>query len=146
MTAFLRWWIIFVLIIFGSAVCIFSGIVQKVNNGDITKISFLIYGIFMFFSVHTGYLTKRQKHKPTLGIFVSNSLLTLGIIGTVIGLIYSLSLSFVNIDPSNELQMREALGSISLGMSTALFTTATGLITSLILKIQLFNLGYGNGK
>ena len=88
----------------GTAISILTGLVEMINAGDITKISFLTYGIFMFFTVRIGYasygVSKSQINYSVskMGWFVSNILMTLGIIGTVIGLIYALATSFTGID------------------------------------------------
>ena len=71
---------------------------------------------------------------------MSDQILTLGMIGTVIGFIYMLSTSFTNIAVNDLSKMAEAIISMGTGMSTALYTTASGLICSFLLKLQLYNL------
>jgi flagellar motor component MotA len=73
--------------------------------------------------------------------FVSDMLLTIGMIGTVLGFIYMLGASFGEIRMDDVESVRSALVKMGAGMSTALYTTAAGLICSLILKLQLFLLG-----
>lgn len=151
MATFLRWWLFFSLILLGTGVGIFTGTAKMVNAGDITKLSFLTYAVFIIFTLRVGYasylLTKCQVRRDIskMGWFVSNILMTLGIIGTVVGLIYALSTTFVNLDPSNRVLMQSALVNMSKGMSTALFTTAMGLVCSLLLRLQLYNLDHGYG-
>ena len=48
---------------------------------------------------------------------------------------------FVGIDVGDVATVQQALSSMSTGMSTALYTTLSGLITSTILKLQYFRLG-----
>tara|TARA_B100001059_G_scaffold130868_1_gene130958 strand:+ start:722 stop:1366 length:645 start_codon:yes stop_codon:yes gene_type:complete len=69
------------------------------------------------------------------GFFVSDLLLKLGIIGTVIGFIIMLS-SLSAIDEMNLSKMNNLLLSMSTGMKVALYTTLTGLIGSILLSIQ----------
>ena len=69
------------------------------------------------------------------GFFVSDLLLKLGIIGTVIGFIIMLS-SLSAIDDMNLSKMNNLLLSMSTGMKVALYTTLTGLIGSILLSIQ----------
>ena len=69
------------------------------------------------------------------GFFVSDILLKLGIIGTVIGFIIMLS-SLSAIDEMNLSKMNDLLLSMSTGMKVALYTTLTGLIGSILLSIQ----------
>ena len=48
--------------------------------------------------------------------------------------------AFTGIDIANVASVQTALASMAVGMSTALYTTLTGLITSTILKVQYFRL------
>jgi flagellar motor component MotA len=69
------------------------------------------------------------------GFFISDLLLKLGIIGTVVGFIIMLS-SLSAIDEMNLSKMNNLLLSMSAGMKVALYTTLTGLIGSILLTIQ----------
>ena len=69
------------------------------------------------------------------GFFVSDTLLKLGIVGTVIGFIIMLS-SLSTIDEMNLSKMNNLLLSMSSGMKVALYTTLSGLICSILLTIQ----------
>ena len=53
--------------------------------------------------------------------------------------VFTSGTTFENIDVSNTQTLQDALASMARGMSTALYTTLTGLIASLIIKIQLVN-------
>lgn len=152
---FLRWWLFFSIIGVGTLMLFLSGIAPKINQGDITKLSFLIYGVFVIFTVRTGIDTYQlcketsndipEKRVTTylkrneVGWFVSDILLTIGMIGTVIGFIYMLSTSLSDVNTGSANNMQGALMQMSIGMSTALYTTAAGLVCSLLLKLQLFN-------
>ena len=149
----LRWWLFFTGASLGTVALFLSGIVHQVNEVDVTKISFLIYAVFVVFTIrvgiHTYHLCREDKitnrhvanyyKKSDIGWFVSDMLLTLGMIGTVAGFIYMLSSSFSEMDPKNVVSMQGVLAKMSAGMSTALYTTAAGLVCSLLLKLQLFN-------
>jgi len=149
----LRWWLFFAVASLGTVALYLSGVIQKVNQADFTKISFLIYAVFAIFTVRTGIQTYRlsmedkvtNQHiaiyykKSDIGWFVSDMLLTLGMIGTVAGFIYMLDTSFSEMDPQNVISMQGVLAKMGAGMSTALYTTAAGLVCSLLLKLQLFN-------
>ena len=69
------------------------------------------------------------------GFFMSDILLKLGIVGTVIGFIIMLS-SLSTIDEMNLSKMNNLLLSMSAGMKVALYTTLTGLVGSVLLSIQ----------
>jgi biopolymer transport protein ExbB/TolQ len=60
-------------------------------------------------------------------------------VGTVIGFIMMLS-GFATLDISEIDTVQALIKELGTGMSTALYTTLAGLICSLLLKIQYFNL------
>ena len=72
-----------------------------------------------------------------LGWFVADLLLSLGLLGTVIGFILMLG-PISDLDTSDQSAIRMALAAMSGGMAVALYTTLTGLIGGLLLKIQGF--------
>ena len=108
-------------------------------ESDATKISFIILGIFLFSSVWVGKITYAGEGNQNVGWFIAESLLGLGMIGTVTGFLLMLGTVFQKIDVSNSETLQNALSQMAMGMSTALYTTLIGLICSLILKIQLVN-------
>ena len=63
--------------------------------------------------------------------------MALGMIGTVTGFILMLGSSFESIDVLNTDSLKDTLTAMAIGMSTALYTTASGLISSLWLKTTL---------
>jgi hypothetical protein len=150
----LRWWLFFSITLLGIAALIFSGLILRVNQADVTKLSFVILTIFLIFTIRTGKETYRLSKEEELtehdialfyknsetGWFVSDILLTLGMIGTVAGFIYMLSTSFAEVNFESIGTVHGVLASMGTGMSTALYTTASGLICSLLLKLQLYNL------
>lgn len=146
---FLRWWLFFCLTILVATVSYYFGFFQELYNKDATKISFAIIAIYTLASMYVGKLTNNQRvgKEYHIGLnvswFISETLLTLGMIGTVAGFIVMLGDSFANINTANPETMKEALKSMALGMSTALYTTLVGLILSQALKIQLINLESG---
>jgi hypothetical protein len=151
-SSFLRWALLASSLGVVSVVLGAMGLFSRLNEGDITKITFLIYIAFVLFSARVGVLTWRYcsgrddnaacSQKAEMSWFASREFLTAGMIGTVLGFIYLLSAFFQGIDPDKAESMSLALGYMSGGMCTALYTTAMGLICSLLLKIQLFNLEY----
>jgi hypothetical protein len=145
---FLRWWLFFALIVLGILALFRYDMFRIVNAGDVTKLSFLIFCLFLFFTLYIGYYTY-QSCKTSISVFqaqietawfIADIFLTLGMIGTVIGFIYMLSTAFKGVDPNDVVQLKTSLLVMSTGMSTALYTTASGLICGLLLKLQLFNL------
>ena len=151
---FLKWWWFFTLIISLTVVLIGFGVHEDLWTQDKTKLSFLILGIFYGMTFHCGYESWKlsqlangdirklenldTRHEP--GWFASDVLLTLGLIGTVSGFILMLAGAFGNLNIANVSSVQSALANMAVGMSTALYTTLTGLITSTILKVQYFRL------
>jgi len=149
---FLRWWLIFVSLCLGSIAAYYFDLFQLVHESDFTKISFLIYFLFVIYTVFIGSITQKAGkilkkeefevlcRKNEHGWFVADILLSLGMIGTVVGFIFMLSTSFSGMSADNVKSLQAALSNMGAGMSTALYTTAAGLVCSLGLKLQLFNL------
>jgi len=151
---FLKWWWFFTLIISLTIVLIGFGVHEDLWTQDKTKLSFLILVIFYGMTFHCGYESWKlsqlangdirklenidTRHEP--GWFASDVLLTLGLIGTVSGFILMLAGAFGNLNIANVSSVQTALANMAVGMSTALYTTLTGLITSTILKVQYFRL------
>jgi hypothetical protein len=141
---FLKWWLMVCLIVVGIGFLVIYDVVTLVGQYDITKISFLISGLFCYFTIKIGIETYKPgkntyKNMKTADFF-AGKFFVLGMIGTVLGFIYMLYTCFNKLDVSNPALMQAALMQMSVGMSTALFTTAAGLICMLLLKLQLFNL------
>ena len=139
MKALLRWWLIFCLTILAGWIAIYFDIHKELYEADQTKISFLILTIFVLTSIWIGVITKLQDRTVELGWFIAEACLALGMIGTVTGFLLMLNGAFTQIDLSNPTTIQNSLINMALGMSTALYTTLTGLVCSLALKIQLVN-------
>ena len=142
---FLKWWLLFALAVAGSVLAYITGLFAQVNDADFTKISFLIYGLFIVFSIRCGINTAKIEEDQA-GWFMSDIFVSLGLIGTLIGLIYVFTTSLESVDVSQPQSMKAAISSMMSGMGTALYTTIIGLICSLLLKLQLFNLERGIGN
>jgi len=139
MKALLRWWLIFCLTILAGGIAVYFDIHKELYNADQTKLSFLILTIFVLTSLWIGWVTKMQDRTVEIGWFIAEACLALGMIGTVTGFLLMLNGAFAEIDLSNPTTIQTSLTKMALGMSTALYTTLTGLICSLALKIQLVN-------
>ena len=141
----LKWWLIFCLTLLGFGTLYYFNMHSQLYHADVTKLSFLIIIIFMFTSVWIGRKTYDLEttsvidDKIDVGWFIAESCLALGMVGTVTGFLYMLGTAFENIDITDATTLQDALASMAKGMSTALYTTLTGLIASLIIKVQLVN-------
>lgn len=77
------------------------------------------------------------KHGHIFGWFVADLLLSLGLLGTVIGFIFMLG-PISGLDASDQSAIKAALAAMSGGMAVALYTTMAGLIGGMLLKVQGF--------
>mgnify|MGYP001277793013 FL=1 len=145
----LKWWLIYCLTLLGFGTLYYFNMHSQLYYADVTKLSFLIIIIFIFTSVWIGRKTYELEitsvidDKIDVGWFIAESCLALGMVGTVTGFLYMLGTAFENIDITDATTLQNALSSMAKGMSTALYTTLTGLIASLIIKVQLVNYEVG---
>ena len=145
----LKWWLIFCLTLLGFGTLYHFNMHSQLYYADVTKLSFLIIIIFVFTSIWIGRKTYDLEStsviddKIDVGWFIAESCLALGMVGTVTGFLYMLGTAFENIDITVATTLQDALASMAKGMSTALYTTLTGLIASLIIKVQLVNYEVG---
>ena len=145
MSMFLRWWLLFCTSCAAMFTAYSFGFVDALLAKDITRLSFVILTVFFLSSIYVGWLTYQQSRgKSTeagtnIGWFITELLLALGMIGTVIGFILMLGGSFESLNISDTGSVKTALTDMAIGMSTALYTTLVGMVCSQILKVQLVN-------
>ncbi|MBI29049.1 MAG: hypothetical protein CFH21_01004 [Alphaproteobacteria bacterium MarineAlpha5_Bin11] len=99
----------------------------KRNNSENDKNNYILLDLF----------SDKLKGEVKIGSFISDSLFKLGLLGTIIGFVLMLQ-PISNIDSFDEISIKNALTSMSAGMSIALFTTLSGLIGGLLLKMQYY--------
>ena len=159
MKPLLRWWLFISLTIILTFAFYYFGLFAEVWDKDRTKLSFLIMFLFFFTSIHCGKETIKVSNalegnvseneiknidwrgNQEIGWFISDLVLTIGMIGTVSGFLLMLTGAFAGVDLNDEVAMKNVLEKMSKGMSTALYTTLFGLICGGLLKIQYFSLG-----
>jgi hypothetical protein len=90
-------------------------------------------------SVLIGALGDDLANRHALGHFLSDVLLKLGLLGTVVGFILML-IPLGEAGGFDAALMPRLLGAMSSGMSVALYTTFAGLVTSTLLKAQYYML------
>lgn len=82
-------------------------------------------------------LADRLRSREKLGLFVSESLLRLALLGTAVGFILML-VPIAGLSAFDAETLRKAMAGMSGGMATALNITVTGIGTALLLKLQYF--------
>ena len=134
----LKWYGIFCSSILMVFLCYYFGILHELYQTDFTKLSWVIIAIFFAMSIALGYkLHKKDVRTTDFGWFVAESMLSIGMVGTVIGFIYMLTTIFTGLDVQQVATVQQALSDMATGMGTALWTTLVGLIFSIIYKTQL---------
>ena len=158
MKPLLRWWLFVSIIIVITFAFTYFGLFVDVWDKDRTKLSFLIIIIFLATTIHCGKETLKVSNalagkiskeeinhfdwrgRQEIGWFLSDLVLTIGMVGTVAGFLIMLAGAFSGIDLTDEEAMKGVLERMAKGMSTALYTTLFGLICGGFLKVQYFNL------
>lgn len=84
-------------------------------------------------------LADRLRGSNAFGAFASDTLIKLGLLGTIIGFIIMLA-PIAGIDATDRAIMKSSMGLMSDGMAIAMYTTLAGLVGSILLKIQYYML------
>lgn len=153
--AFWKWWTVIVLTC-ASVVLVNQTVDLKfyVVDSDKTHLSLVILAIFAFVSAMIGYFNyyihfKNQSFNSdrfNLFWFASDAVLTIGMIGTLIGFQIVLTNGFAEFDNTSVEQMKKVISHVAIGMGIAIITTLTGLVCGLIMKYQLVMLDGENAK
>jgi hypothetical protein len=149
---FWRWWTLVVLVATAMVSAeVYLGVVDFVVTNDPTYISFGIFALFVISSFVIGsWCFQLQRgttiDKSSLGPlwFTSDALMSIGMIGTLLGFLMVLTSAFADVDTSDVEAMQEVIGQLATGMGTALLTSLVGLISSTLLKVQLVMLDTAN--
>ena len=141
MKDFLYWWLIVCMVGTGSYITHTMGWLVPLYTNDLTYITFLITVLAGLTTLSLGYKFKVPARAAAVDVdiewFVSDVVLTLGMLGTIIGFMIMLEGTFSSIEFNDTDSIRQALSSMSQGLFTALNTTLIGLVSSIILKVQL---------
>jgi hypothetical protein len=84
-------------------------------------------------------LADRLRGSNGFGAFVSDTLLKLGLLGTIIGFIIMLA-PIAGLDAADKAAMKSSMGLMSEGMAVAMYTTLAGLVGSILVRIQYYML------
>lgn len=146
MSTVLRWWLIFCISILSLVVLYYTGFYEELKEKDTTYISFIIVAIYMAASMYLGKVSldkdrgKEVDKGINAGYYIYDLLPILGLIGTVVGFILMFGGSFAEINTSDAQSVHDALLTMALGISTALYTTLVGMVCSEVIKLQLINI------
>lgn len=84
-------------------------------------------------------LSERLRRGLTLGGLAADTVIKLGLLGTIVGFILMLG-PVAGLDAEDEASVRASMAVMSVGMSVAMYTTLAGLIGSILLRAQYFML------
>lgn len=142
MKTFFKWLLVFAASITGAVLAQTQGFFSFVLKYDFSYISFIIFGCYFVMSIGNGLTSITKINvKKRLGVsnFVSETVVGMGLLGTVIGLIYMVFDSLGSEAVSN---IQKTIESLKLGLATALITTGIGLFCGLLLNIQSYIISY----
>jgi biopolymer transport protein ExbB/TolQ len=90
-------------------------------------------------------LADRLRGTNGFGSFASDTVMKLGLLGTIIGFIIMLA-PIAGLDVSDKSTMKSSMGLMSEGMAVAMYTTLAGLVGSILLRIQYYMLDTATAK
>jgi hypothetical protein len=84
-------------------------------------------------------LADRLRGSNGFGAFASDTLMKLGLLGTIVGFIIMLA-PIASLDAADKAAMKSSMGLMSGGMAVAMYTTLAGLVGSILIRIQYYML------
>jgi hypothetical protein len=139
---FIKWFIVYALIVSASLVASYFGFFRLIYTSDISRLCTLIAVLFTGASLGAGKLSYdiSKENISDLTItkrlmvlnFLAQTFVYLGLLGTIIGFCYMMRGTLnANVDVSQIIEQ------LKVGSSTKLYTTLSGIITSVLLQLQL---------
>lgn len=145
---FVRWWLF--ALAFAAALFwgVYSKAVQSIMAVDVTHLTSVNLVLFVIVSLILGrntYIlnldnTEDVRKALNLGHFMSSFCMSIGLLGTVIGLIIMVQTQVAGVNTSDPASMLTLVGTVMSALGTALYTTAVGIGTAMLIQIQCFNL------
>ena len=147
MTTFTKWFLLNAVMLTAIVLVEQKGMVSTVIKNDLSYISILIMVLYILVSAYIGrlcYLADRIKKKrkreaeenlmmrAELGWFAAEHFFSLGLLGTIIGLVLATQGSLDSSMPLNQI-----VSGLKIGLNTAFYTTVCGIVFSLPLQVQL---------
>ena len=136
-TLFVRWWVMALAMATVIASILTMGGFGFLLENDVTYLSFVIMTVFFVFTGYYGYrLYRGQGLGQGVMEYGENLCTSIGLLGTVIGLIMMVKGAFAGIDVNDQESIKTALVAMSSGIGSALVTTLVGLISAVLIGIQ----------
>jgi hypothetical protein len=140
------WWLFFWCQLIGFGLAYYFNVFHTAWAADVSKLTFVIVAVHALATAWVGTQTFTKARGVVVneqpGWFLSELVLTLGMIGTVIGFIVMVKSTVGNLTNSEltTQELRALLAGLTSGIGTALWTTLFGLVSSACLKTQMNNL------
>jgi hypothetical protein len=144
--SFWKWWTSFIMVVVITVIAqVRFGIFEFVMLNDPTYITSVVVFIALITTLMIGYKAYKLQFKNILSTpaqlepywFTADAVMSVGMVGTLIGFLMVLTSAFADIDTSSQEAMKEVIGELAAGMGVALLTSLAGLISSILLKSQL---------
>tara|TARA_B110001454_G_C12709182_1_gene429968 strand:+ start:1049 stop:1543 length:495 start_codon:yes stop_codon:yes gene_type:complete len=147
MTTFTKWFLLNAILLTAVFFAEQKDAISTIVKNDLSYISILIMGLYIVISAYVGrlcYLADKINKKRAedarryllqrseLGWFSAEHFFSLGLLGTIIGLIFATEGSL-----DGSLPTAEIVGGLKEGLNTAFYTTVCGIVFSLPLQLQL---------
>jgi hypothetical protein len=142
---FYIWWITNLAVASGVFWAWHQGIILKIWHDDVTMITSLLALLYVVTTSLIGYVAYTKDYTSKLVDacwFLSEQMLALGMLGTVVGFIYLLSSGISSASVTDPSSLATLLASMSVGLGIALYTNAVGIIASLVSKMLLYAVTY----
>ena len=159
MNTFTKWFLLNAVVLTGVFFAETKGAISMIVKNDLSHISILIMALYVIVSAFVGrlcYLSDKMSKEDTpesrlkkkkeeeyltkradLGWFAAEHFFSLGLLGTIVGLVFATQGSLDSSLPTSEI-----VGGLKEGLNTAFYTTVCGIIFSLPLQIQLMILKF----
>ena len=142
---FYIWWITNLAVATGVFWAWHNGIITKIWYDDVTMITSVLSLLYVVTTALIGYVayTKDFASKIVDACwFLSEQMLALGMLGTVVGFIYLLSSGITSASVTDPTSLATLLANMSVGLGIALYTNAVGILASLVTKGLLYAVTY----
>lgn len=142
---FYIWWITNLLVASGVFWAWHNGIVTKIWYDDVTMITSVLSVLYVFTTILIGYVAYTKEFSSKIidaCWFLSEQMLAIGMLGTVVGFIYLLSSGITSASVNDPTSLATLLANMSVGLGIALYTNAVGILASLVTKGLLYAVTY----
>tara|TARA_Y100000588_G_scaffold389129_1_gene491124 strand:+ start:1773 stop:2279 length:507 start_codon:yes stop_codon:yes gene_type:complete len=152
MTTFTKWFLLNAVVVTAVFFAETKGAISTIIKNDLSNISVLIMFLYIVVAAFVGKLCyladkindkKEEEAKDFLtkradvGWFAAEHFFSLGLLGTIVGLVFATEGSLDSSLPTSEI-----VGGLKEGLNTAFYTTVCGIVFSLPLQVQLMILKF----